>query len=316
MEHFDSYYPPKPALVKKESQGHIAVTISSMVLFAVTFSLIINDYLFIGLLIAVLLIHELGHFLTMKAFGYKKLKMLFIPFMGAMVQGEKDSYSQRESALMLLAGPVPGIITGFLILYFRSESEMSWLIQLGVLFIFLNVLNLIPIDPLDGGQLFRTLFFGNHELIQLIFTVISSLSLILIGFWMDSWLIMGFGFLMGFKVKTAYKLYNIRKDLSAENIEYVSTYEKLTDKAFSKIKKVLIEYTPILKDIEEETDDDRYNQLLANQVDNILVRPLKKDVNLLAKILFLIIWFGSFYLVYLILTTIDFNTIINAFQSW
>ena len=45
------------------------------------------------LLISTLVIHELGHFLMMYAFGYKELKMFFIPLIGAFVSGRKSQIS-------------------------------------------------------------------------------------------------------------------------------------------------------------------------------------------------------------------------------
>ncbi|MDX1653260.1 MAG: hypothetical protein R3277_12250, partial [Brumimicrobium sp.] len=88
MDNSDSFYPSKPTLIRKETKGHISLTVLSMVIFAITFSLIIDDYLLIAILLGVLLFHELGHFTAMKLFGYENLKMLFIPFLGAMVSGK------------------------------------------------------------------------------------------------------------------------------------------------------------------------------------------------------------------------------------
>src|SRR5690554_5473594 len=186
MENIDHQYPQKPTLLKRKSKRHISITIMSIVLFALTFSLIINDYYLIFLLLGVLLFHELGHFLLMKLFNYEELNMLFIPFMGAMVSGRKKKYSQVESALMIIAGPLPGILLGASLLLYGWVQPTSLSIQLGSILILLNVMNLIPIDPLDGGQLMRILFFNNYEFAQLIFTAVSSLAIAGVGLYFDS----------------------------------------------------------------------------------------------------------------------------------
>ena len=80
------------------------------------------------------------------------------------MQGKKKIYSQTQSALVLLAGPVPGILIGFVLLEYGITENIFWVIQLGVLFVLLNVINLLPLDPLDGGQLIKLMFFGNQEL--------------------------------------------------------------------------------------------------------------------------------------------------------
>ena len=64
---------------------------------------------------AVLFIHESGHWLGMKVFGYRDLKMFFIPFFGAAVTGkQRKAASGAAGAVIALLGPAPG----------RSSSEM------------------------------------------------------------------------------------------------------------------------------------------------------------------------------------------------
>lgn len=313
MENFERFYPAKPTLNKPERKGHIAVTFFSIVLFALTFSFIINDYLLILFLVTVLLIHELGHFLVMKLFGYKELKMFFIPFLGAMVQGGKDKYSQLESALMVMAGPLPGIVAGFFLLNYGIDGEISWAIQLGLFFMLINVVNLFPVDPLDGGQLLRLMLFGSQDLIQLIFSFASSLFVIGLGLYLNSWILIAFGFFMGLRVKNSYKNYRIRKDLRAEGVVYESSYEKLSDKDFSIIKNVVMSFNPILSKIETETASEKFDQIIANQVDGVLQRPTEKDLTFLYKLLMTILWLGAFYLCFYMALTIDVNLLKDAF---
>jgi Zn-dependent protease len=315
MENFESFYPPKPTLIRKDRKGHLSITVLSMVIFAITFSFIVEDYLLIAILLGVLLFHELGHFLMMKFFGYENLKMLFLPFIGAMVSGKKKIYSQIEGSIMLLAGPVPGIILGYILLEYGWSSEMSISVQLGVILILLNVMNLIPIDPLDGGQLMKVLFFGHHELTQLIFTLVSSLAVMGIGLWFDSWFIIIFGFLLGFRVKNMHKLYLVRKDMQESDINYEINYEDLSDASYSKIKTIIIDHTPILKDIEGYNDTEKYDQIVAKQVDNVLSAPTTKDASTIQKSIMLLIWLGAILLSVHSFISIDFNLLLDAFQG-
>lgn len=309
------YYPPKPELLSKEKKGHISVTIFSMIIFALTFSFLLDDYVLILMLLLTLLIHELGHYLCMKLFGYESVNMLFIPFMGAMVQGKKDEYSQLQTAIMILAGPIPGIIFGALLIHYANGLEYGYMIFLGVFFILLNVFNLLPIGPLDGGQLIKVMFFRYNDFIQLVFTFIFSLLIIAAGWWFDSWLVIILGFFLGFSVKRLYKLYLIRKDLLKENVNYISTYAQLSDKTFAKLKEFVIKYTPVLKQIEEESPEDKYDQIIANQVDGVLVTPVRKDLGALLKLVFVLVWLGGFVLSFTAIKEIDFNALIYAFQS-
>jgi len=58
-------------------------------------------------LTVVVVFHELGHFVAMKIYKYRELGMFFIPLLGAYVSGKKQEVSQKQSAIILLAGPVP-----------------------------------------------------------------------------------------------------------------------------------------------------------------------------------------------------------------
>lgn len=315
MENFNSFYPPKPTLIRKDRKGHISITVLSMIIFAITFSFIVDDYLLIAILLGVLLFHELGHFLMMKFFGYDNLKMLFLPFIGAMVSGKKKVYSQIEGSIMLLAGPVPGIILGYILLEVGWSAELTFLVQLGVILILLNVMNLIPLDPLDGGQLIKVLFFAHHELTQLIFTLISSMAVIAFGVWFDSWIVIIFGFLLGFRVKNMHKLYFVRKEMRENEVHFETNYEDLSDEDYSKIKNIIIDHTPILKDIEDYNDADKYSQIVAKQVDNVLSAPTNRDASTVHKTIMLLVWLGAIFLAIHSFFLIDFNTLLDAFQG-
>ncbi|HEX4614121.1 MAG TPA: hypothetical protein VH092_38415, partial [Urbifossiella sp.] len=61
----------------------------------------------------VLLLHEAGHLFGMWLFGYRDLRVFFIPFIGAAASGRNETAPVRHEAVMLLLGPVPGILLGF-----------------------------------------------------------------------------------------------------------------------------------------------------------------------------------------------------------
>ena len=149
----------------------------------------------------------------MKLFRYNNVRMMFVPLMGAFVQGAKKVYSQKESFLVVLGVPVPGMILGVVGAVFAFQYEINWMLELSAVFILLNMINLLPLDPLDGGQLFRLLVKYDHDLFLMIFSLISSIVLISTGYFIDSWPLMLFGFLMSFRVRSIQKRYIVRKTL-------------------------------------------------------------------------------------------------------
>lgn len=314
MEEFEREYPQKPILVQRKRGGHISITVLSILVFAITFYFIIGDYYLIGLLLFVLLLHEGGHFLMMKLFNYEQLNMLFIPFLGAMVSGKKNRYSQVEGALMIVAGPLPGILLGSSLLLYGWLTPGYLSIQLGVMLVVLNVMNLIPVDPLDGGQLMRVLFFGKYEIVQLVFTLISVVGVVGLGLYFNSWILILFGLFLGFRIKSKHKLYLIRKEMKDKLIKYISNYEDLSDKTFAKIKSILMEHTPMLREMEEQHEETRFNQLMASQVNNVLYPPTKRDASVFFKMFMIALWLGGILLSVFAILAVDLNTIVNAFQ--
>ena len=64
----------------------------------------------------------------MKLFNYENVRMLFIPLMGAFVQGSKEKYSQTQSFIVVAAGPFPGICFGIITLFLSSFYQLNWLL--------------------------------------------------------------------------------------------------------------------------------------------------------------------------------------------
>lgn len=289
MENYD-IYPAKPHIEKVKIESNWGLTAFSLVLFVGVFLLLFKDEInFVLFLILVLFIHEMGHFTFMKLFNYENVRMLFIPLMGAFVQGSKEKYSQTQSFIVVAAGPFPGICIGIITLFLSSFYQLNWLLELSFLFLFLNIINLIPIDPLDGGQLFKLLVHKKRDLFLIIFAFISSLILILVGFLIWSWVTMIFGFFMGIRVRGMQRNYQIRKLLDEQNINYISTYDDLSNRDYAMMKEIIVGETPSLKKflaLSDDTNDD----VLASHVNSVLLAPVKYDASFWLKFTIVASW--------------------------
>jgi len=289
MEKYD-IYPSKPHIEKVKIESNWGLTAFSLMLFVGVFLLLFSEDLnFVLFLILVLFIHEMGHFTFMKLFNYENVRMLFIPLMGAFVQGSKEKYSQTQSFIVFAAGPFPGICIGIITLFISSFYQLNWILELSFLFLFLNIINLIPIDPLDGGQLFKLLVHKKRDLFLIIFAFISSLILILVGFLIWSWVTMIFGFFMGIRVRGMQRNYQIRKLLDEQDVNYISTYDDLSNRDYALIRDVIIAETPALKKfltLSDEQNDD----VLASHVNSVLLAPVKYDAPLWLKFTIIASW--------------------------
>jgi len=81
----------------------------------------IPDPIFLMTLVGILFLHEAGHWLAMRYYGYQDTAIFFIPFLGAMVAGSKRNLSESQSAVIILAGPLPGFILGWVLFQWGSN---------------------------------------------------------------------------------------------------------------------------------------------------------------------------------------------------
>src|SRR5687767_9650143 len=145
---------PKPVLEEKKNKTNIWLkSIASLILYlAIGYFFFSSNWVFLLIITIIIVFHELGHFTAMKIFNYNDLGIFFIPLLGAYVSGTKQEVSQRQSAIILLAGPVPGIIVGIIFLFIPGNdsimlSDTISLAEVAKASIFLNLLNLLPIYP-------------------------------------------------------------------------------------------------------------------------------------------------------------------------
>ncbi len=294
MENSSNLYPSKPKLREKETKNKWSVTLLSLVAFILSFLILFSDNIqFLVFLIVVLFIHELGHFLFMKLFRYRNVRMMFVPLMGAFVQGAKKVYSQKESFLVVLGGPVPGVILGVIGAVFAYQYQIDWMLELSAVFILLNMINLLPLDPLDGGQLFRLLVKYDHDLFLMIFSLVSSVTLIAAGYFIDSWPLMLFGFLMSFRVRSIQKRHLIRKALKEQQIVYTQTYEELSDMDYARIRSVVVHQNPSLQKY-KELGNSNTDRVIAEHVNTVLEIPLIQDSGLVFKVIVVLFWLLCF----------------------
>lgn len=157
--------------LKEESEkkntftGNLSILIISVILFLAS-GLINNPIIDIAAIILIILIHELGHLLAMKAFGYKDVKMFFVPFFGAAVTGKHENVSSVKKTIISLAGPVPGIIIGILLMNLSFISNSNEIYNISLMFLFLNGLNLLPLYPFDGGKFMTEIFFNRNKYLE------------------------------------------------------------------------------------------------------------------------------------------------------
>jgi Zn-dependent protease len=102
--------------------------------------------------VVLLLIHEMGHVIQLRREGIKATAPLFIPFMGAFVGMKQLPDNAAAEARVGLAGPVLGSIGCLIPLALFEATGNDFWKALAFTGFFLNLFNLLPVLPLDGGR--------------------------------------------------------------------------------------------------------------------------------------------------------------------
>ncbi len=131
-------------------------------------------------LIPVLLLHEAGHWAAMKVFGYRNLRMFFIPLFGAAVMGQNWNVPGWKKALVSLAGPVPGILLGVALAVAGLITGQQWVKTAALLLLLINGFNLLPVLPLDGGHTLHATLFCRNRWLDITFRFVAIAGLLLL----------------------------------------------------------------------------------------------------------------------------------------
>ena len=102
--------------------------------------------------VLLILIHELGHAALMRFYGVPASLPYFIPGLGAMINMRGRPSSQLEESYIALAGPLTGTLASLACYAYGEATGDRFWIAIAYTGFFLNLFNLFPVLPLDGGR--------------------------------------------------------------------------------------------------------------------------------------------------------------------
>jgi Zn-dependent protease len=103
--------------------------------------------------ILLLFVHELGHYLEARRQGLNVGAPVFIPFLGAAILLKENPLNAWREAQVAIAGPIVGSIGAAVVWLIGERQDSELLVALGFTGFFLNLFNLLPVVPLDGGRI-------------------------------------------------------------------------------------------------------------------------------------------------------------------
>jgi Zn-dependent protease len=129
----------------------LLVTAASMAVSIAAYATIWG-FAFAAGVVVLLLVHEMGHVIALRREGIKASAPMFIPFLGAVISARSLGDDAVAEARVGLAGPILGSIgAGVCLLIWQITGHDYWR-ALGYFGLFLNLFNLLPVVPLDGGR--------------------------------------------------------------------------------------------------------------------------------------------------------------------
>ena len=184
-------------------------------------------------LLPVLLFHELGHLVAMMVFKYERKFMLFMPI-GAFVTGENDNAPTWQRMVVYLAGPVPGILLALgLIIGLPSITDSIGTLVFVLLAI--NLFNLLPVMPLDGGQLVNLAISSRYPAVQFTLHLLSFLGTLAIALLLRDPFIIIMAAWLGLSIRQSYINIGLIKIANTSRSEEQSEHE-LVEKLFEALR--------------------------------------------------------------------------------
>lgn len=148
-------------------------------------------------LVVALLIHEFGHLLAYRLIGQPWGRLVFLPFLGAIAVPRMGFSTQGQIVFAAAMGPAFSVIVplGAVFWVWSGLPEPEVAVVLGIVACGLNLFNLLPVEPLDGGVVMRSVMarvFGRYARFGL---MLMGAAIIAVGFLMQQVLFVIFGVL-------------------------------------------------------------------------------------------------------------------------
>jgi Zn-dependent protease len=104
-------------------------------------------------IVLLIFVHEMGHVVAAKWLGLPVSAPLFIPFLGASIVMKQNPRDAWTEALMAYGGPLAGCLGSWVCWYASFYVDWDWLMPAATISFMINLFNMIPIPPLDGGRI-------------------------------------------------------------------------------------------------------------------------------------------------------------------
>jgi Zn-dependent protease len=132
--------------------GKMLTTGGTMLLSMLAYSWIFGWRYAVGFVLLIF-VHEMGHYLAARRRGLPVGAPTFIPFVGAWIEMKQMPHDVETEAFVGFAGPLAGTVASMACYGLARQTGSELLLALAYSGCMLNLFNLIPVSPLDGGRI-------------------------------------------------------------------------------------------------------------------------------------------------------------------
>lgn len=132
------------------------------------------SFQFAAALIACLVFHEYGHIRAMQYFGMKTKGIYLIPFVGGLAVSDEKINTRWQDVVISIMGPTFGLIMSIVCVIIYWLTDSTFFAGLAAFNALLNLFNLLPILPLDGGHILKSISFSMNSKVGLLACVVGA----------------------------------------------------------------------------------------------------------------------------------------------
>jgi Zn-dependent protease len=152
--------PPAPQRRERENDPWplaVAKTVGSMLVSVLIYANFLpGGWRFAAGFVALMLVHEMGHVVAMWYYGLSASPPIFIPFLGALINLRQNPPNAKVEAIVGIGGPLAGTVAALVcygLYHYVPALHTGLMLYLAYFGFLLNLFNLLPVPPLDGGRI-------------------------------------------------------------------------------------------------------------------------------------------------------------------
>ncbi len=224
---------------------------------------------FAAMLLLMIFIHELGHIWAMKRSGIKTKGIYLIPFVGGAAVAEEEFKTRREEAFIAIMGPWFGFAISLIYLlgYYITDNPIfaagcAWCCLI-------NLVNLLPVNPLDGGRILKSLAFSIGNVWGIVFLSFGILAMITMVIFFKVWFFLLLLFFAALELIFEVRNFKFKKQIFELNLDTSKKFKTIIQQEKQEIKQEMSD-----DEIEYQYKTQRLNDLkiLEEDVDKEIIK--------------------------------------------